>query len=328
MFVHITGTGSYLPERIVTNEELSQKLDTTDEWIYSHTGIHSRRIAAEDENTSDLAIHAAQQALENAGVSAEDLGMIVVASSSSDFLAFPTLSCLVQGAIGAKNAGALDVQAACTGFIYALETARGMMQLDPRPALVIGADMMSGIVDWEDRNTCILFGDGAGAAVLQATDEPGGLLDAVLRSDGERANLIYRSGGTRKVPNEESDRPCLRMKGRAVFNFAVKIMDDVITTLLQRSNHVFSDLKAVVPHQANTRIIEAVARRMNVPLSSFYMTMETTGNTSAASIPIALDMMNRSGLLKKGDLLASVGFGAGLNYGGMLMEWTGPLQHA
>lgn len=328
MFVHIAGTGSYLPERVVTNEDLSKELDTTDEWIYSHTGIRSRHVAAPDENTSDMAIHAARKALENAGVAAEELGMVIVASSSGDYLAFPSVSCLVQNAIGAKNAGVLDLQAACTGFIYALQVARGLMQLDPRPILVIGAEMMSRIVNWKDRNTCILFGDGAGAAVLCPSEEPGGLLDAVLRGDGAGSSLIYRSGGTRTVPEEPAGAAFLRMKGRAVFNFAVKVFDDVLTTLLARSKHVFSDLAAVIPHQANSRIVEAVARRMNVPYSSFFMTMETTGNTSAASIPMALDAMNREGRLKKGDLLASVGFGAGLTYGGVLFSWTGTPRNA
>ncbi len=330
MFVHITGTGSYLPERVVTNDELSQQLDTTDEWIFSHTGIHSRHIGAPEENTSDMAIKAAQNALENAGVAAEDLGNVIVATSSGDYQAFPSVACLVQDAIGAKHAGTFDLQAACAGFVTALQVARGLLQLDPRPILVIGAEMMSRIVDWKDRNTCILFGDGAGAAVLQTSDQPGGLMETTLRGDGSGSHLISRTGGTRRVeptPEEEAAGvlPVLRMKGRAVYNFAVKIFDEVLNDLLKRSKHVFSDLAWVIPHQANSRIVESVARRMNVPLSKFFMNMETTGNTSAASIPIALDELNRSGKLKPGDLLATVAFGAGLTYGGMLFKWTGAL---
>ena len=322
MFVHITGTGSYIPEHIVTNEELSRKLDTTDEWIFSHTGIHSRHIAAPDQNTSDMAINAARNALDNAGVKAEDLGMIIVATSTGDYQGFPSVACLVQEGIGAKNAGVIDLQAACTGFIYALQVGRGLMQFDPRPVLVIGAEMMSRAVDWTDRNTCILFGDGAGAAVLQASEEPGGILDVLLRGDGAGSSLITRPGGTRKIGDPDKTRPFLQMKGRAVFNFAVKVFDEVLTTLLKRSNHTFEDLANVIPHQANSRIVEATARRMGVPLEKFFMTIENTGNTSAASIPMALDVLNRSGNLKPGDLLATVGFGAGLTYGGLIMQWT------
>lgn len=328
MFVHITGTGSYSPEKVVTNAELSRKLDTTDEWIFSHTGIQSRRIAAPDENTSDMAVRAARAALEQAGVAAEDLGAIIVATSSGDYLGFPSVSCLVQGAIGAKNAGVLDLQAACTGFIYGLQVARGMLQFDRRPVLVIGAETMSRIIDWQDRNTCILFGDGAGAAVLEASDRPGGIMNVILRGDGTGAQLITRTGGTRAVPEEDGGdgRPVLRMKGRAVFNFAVKVFDELLRRLLEQSGHVFGDLAHVIPHQANSRIVEAVARRMGVPLSSFFIEMEKVGNTSAASIPMAMDSLNRAGKMKDGDLTAMVGFGAGLTYGGVLLRWTGSLK--
>ena len=329
MFIHITGTGSCLPEKVVTNDELSMRLNTTDEWIFSHTGIHSRHIAAPDECTSDLAVCAAKKALEDSGVTPDQLGMIIVASSSSDYLGFPTVSCLVQEALGAKQAGVLDVQAACTGFIYAMQVARGLMQFDPRPTLVIGAETMSRVVDWSDRNTCILFGDGAGAAVLEGKETPGGIRDAILKGDGTGSGMIFRAGGVRAVPAEQGKLPFLRMNGRAVFNFAVKIFDEVLSALVQRSKLVLNDLAQIIPHQANARIVEATARRMKVPLSSFFMNMETTGNTSAASIPIALDVLNKTGKLKAGDLLATVGFGAGLTYGGLLMQWTKPLlQHA
>jgi 3-oxoacyl-[acyl-carrier-protein] synthase-3 len=322
MFVHITGTGSYLPERVVSNAELAATLDTTDEWIHSHTGIRSRHIGSDDESTSAMAVKAARAALASAGVSPEDLGLIVVATSTSDYQAFPSTACLVQEALGAKNAAAFDLQAACTGFIYALEAARSMMHCNPRPALVIGSEMMSRIVDWSDRNSCILFGDAAGAAVLEAShDVPGGIWHAILRSDGSGAPLIYREGGARaKGPWMQTT---LQMKGRAVFNFAVKVFDDVLCGLLKRSGHVFSDLACVIPHQANARIVEAVARRMNVPLDTFYMNMETVGNSSAASIPVALDTAIASGKIKDGDLIAMVGFGAGLTYGGILMNWRG-----
>ncbi len=323
MFVHITGTGSYLPERVVTNEELAASLETTDEWIYSHTGIRSRHIAADDESTSAMAVHAARAALASAGLMPEQVGLIIVATSTADYHAFPSTACLVQEALGAKNAAAFDLQAACTGFIYALEAARGMMQVNPCPTLVIGADMMSRIVDWTDRNSCILFGDAAGAVVLEANDVPGGIWHAILKSDGSGAQLICREGGSR----QRVDSPCkmhtLEMKGRAVFNFAVKVFDEVLCGLLQRSGNAFGDLACVIPHQANARIVEAVARRMGVPLATFHMNMETTGNTSAASIPVALDAAVRSGKIKDNDLMAMVGFGAGLTYGGILMRWRG-----
>lgn len=323
MFVHITGTGSYLPERVVSNEELAQKLDTTDEWIFSHTGIHSRHIGAETDRASSMAVRAARMALEASGVAPEALGMIIVATSTSDYHAFPSTACLVQAELGAVNAGAFDLQAACTGFIYALEVAHGMMQVSPRPTLVIGSEMMSRIVDWTDRNSCILFGDGAGAVVLEASDVPGGIWHAILKADGTGSQLIYREGGSRDVATGPWMQHTLQMKGRSVFNFAVKVFDEILCKLLERSGYTFGDLSCVIPHQANARIVEAVARRMGVPLEKFYMNMETIGNSSAASIPLALDAAVRSGKIKDGDLIATVGFGAGLTYGGILMRWRG-----
>ena len=321
MFVHITGTGSYLPERVVTNEELAVKLDTTDEWIYSHTGIRSRHIGADSETTSAMAVHAARAAIASAGLTPDQIGLIIVATSTSDYHSFPSTACLVQDAIGAKNAAAFDLQAACTGFIYALEAARGMMQVNPRPTLVIGAEMMSRIVDWTDRNSCILFGDAAGAVVLEASDVPGGIWHTILKADGSGAQLIYREGGSRQLACGPWMQHTLEMKGRAVFNFAVKVFDEVLCGLLTRAGNTFADLACVIPHQANARIVEAVARRMNVPMATFHMNMETTGNTSAASIPLALDAAVRSGKIKDDDLMAMVGFGAGLTYGGILMRW-------
>ncbi len=324
MFVHITGTGSYLPERVVTNAELAAKLDTTDEWIYSHTGIRSRHIGADDESTSSMAVKAARAALASAGVKPEELGLIIVATSTSDYQAFPSTACLVQHELGAVDAACFDLQAACTGFIYGLEAARGMMRHNPRPALVIGAEMMSRIVDWSDRNSCILFGDAAGAVVLEAShDVPGGIWHSILKADGSGSQLIVREGGARGLASGPWMQHTLQMKGRAVFNFAVKVFDEVLCGLLNRSGHTFADLACVIPHQANARIVEAVARRMEVPLETFYMNMETIGNSSAASIPVALDMAIASRKIKEGDLIAMVGFGAGLTYGGILMSWRG-----
>lgn len=324
MVVHITGTGSYLPQRVVTNEELAARLDTSDEWIFSHTGVRSRHLAADTENTSSLAAEAARAALAAAGLTADQIGLIIVATSTSDYQSFPSTACLVQEAIGAKNAAAFDLEAACTGFIYALEAARGMMQANPAPTLVIGAELLSRIVDWNDRNTCILFGDAAGAVVLEACEEPGAEnWRAVLKADGAGANLIQREGGTRLPASRAAGPYPLSMKGHPVFNFAVKVLDEVLRDLLARSGFTFEDLACVIPHQANARIVEAVSRRMGLPLERFFMNVETTGNTSAASIPVALDVAVRSGRVKDQDLLALVGFGAGLTYGGLLMRWKG-----
>jgi len=324
MFIHITGTGSYLPERVVTNSELATKLDTSDEWIRSHTGISSRHIAADDQSTSTIAVNAARVALDAAGLKPEQIGMIVLATSTPDYHSFPSTACLVQHALGAKNAGAFDIQAACTGFIYALEVARGLMMVNPQPTLVIGADLMSRIVDWSDRNSCILFGDAAGAVVLEASNVPGGIWHSILKADGSGSQLLYREGGSRQLAEGPwMKQNTLEMQGRQVFNFAVKIFDEVLTGLLNHVGYTFDDLACVIPHQANARIIEAVARRMSVPLGKFFMNMETTGNTSAASIPVALDEMVRKGLIKDDDLVAMVGFGAGLTYGGLLMRWRG-----
>ncbi|HOE60207.1 MAG TPA: beta-ketoacyl-ACP synthase III [Kiritimatiellia bacterium] len=321
MFVHITGTGSYLPTRVVTNAELAEKLDTTDEWIFSHTGIRSRHLGADDETTSSMAIQAGRAALEAAGVRAEELGMIVVATSTSDYQAFPSTACLVQHALGATQAAAFDLQAACTGFIYALWMVYGLMQVDPRPTLVIGAEMMSRIVDWTDRNSCILFGDAAGAVVLQTSGQSGGIRDAILRADGSGADLLYREGGARQLATGPWMHNTLFMKGRPVFNFAVKVFDEILCGLLERSGHTFADLACVIPHQANARIVEAVARRMKVPLETFHMNVATTGNTSAASVPVALDDAVRSGKLTDGGLVVLIGFGGGLTYGGILLQW-------
>jgi 3-oxoacyl-[acyl-carrier-protein] synthase-3 len=250
--------------------------------------------------------------------------MIIVATSTSDYHSFPSTACLVQHALGANNAGAFDIQAACTGFIYALEVARGMMMVNPLPTLVIGADLMSRIVDWSDRNSCILFGDAAGAVVLEASNIQGGIWHSILKSDGSGSKLLYREGGSRQLANGPwMKQNTLEMQGRQVFNFAVKIFDEVLTGLLNHVGYTFDDLAWVIPHQANARIVEAVARRMSVPLGKFFMNMETTGNTSAASIPVALDDMVRSGRIKDDELVAMVGFGAGLTYGGMLMRWRG-----
>jgi len=322
MNVHIIGVGSALPVRAVSNEELAKTIDTTDEWIFSHTGINSRRIVGADESTSTLAIAAAHAALDKAGVKAEEIGIVIVATSTPDYSAFPATACLVQHAIGAEHAGAFDVVAACTGFIYAVEAARGLMQNDPRPALVIGADAMSRITDWKDRNTCVLFGDGAGAVILQASERPGGIRRGVLHADGGGARSLYREGGCRS-PHEHATAPHhLQMHGRQVFNFAVKAFEDVIRELVAKEGLHLDDIRWIIPHQANVRIIEAASRRIGIPLERFFVNIGALANTSAATIPLALDQMLAEGRVQQGDRLVLAGFGAGLTWGGLLVEWA------
>ncbi len=324
MFIHVAGTGSYLPKRVMTNEELAKKIDTSDEWIVSHTGIRARHLAADDESASTLGIKAAQIALADANVKPEELGLIVLATSSPDYIAFPATACIVQDAIGAKNALAFDISAGCTGFVTALDIARGMMQNDPRPALVVCGETISRIVDWSDRNTAPLFGDGGGAVVLKASaDQPGGLLKSYFRTDGSGAMSLCRKGGSVLQP-DGTPYPLspLEMQGRAVFNFAVKAMEETIVKTLELNGSKLGDIDIVIPHQANIRIIEATARRMEVEQSRFFVNIEETANTSSATVPIALDQCARQGKLKAGDRLLLVAFGAGLLVGGIELVWT------
>ena len=332
MTLKILGTGSYLPEKIVTNDDLAHSLETSDEWIYSHTGIHSRHMAASEETTSSMAVQAARQALTVAGVTPDEIGLIIVATSTPDYNTFPSTACLVQEALGCKNAGAYDLQAACAGFIYALEQGRGWVSLHPdRKALVAGAETLTRVVDWNDRASCILFGDGAGAAVIGATDEeqprlndgkPFITCETLLGADGSGFNFICREGGTRVAPAPgQVPIPHLTLQGRPVFNFAVRTMDAVVTKLCLNAGLTPEELDRVFAHQANGRIIEAVARRMNLPIEKFYMNIEAIGNTSAASIPVTLDEAVRKGELTDGMRICLVGFGAGLTYAGSLMQW-------
>jgi 3-oxoacyl-[acyl-carrier-protein] synthase-3 len=322
MHVHIAGTGSYLPEKILTNDDIAKALPTTnDEWIYSHTGIHSRHVAADDENTSDMAIKASRLALDAAGVKPEELGLVLVATSTPDYFTYPPVSCIVQGALGATQAGAFDLAAACAGFVYGLSVASSMMEALRKPILLVGAELFSRTLDFTDRNTCILFGDGAGAMVLTPSDKEEGVLDSILGSEGSAVPpIIYHTGGTRRFEND-LPQGRLSMNGRATFQFAVKTCADVITRLLDRAGKAFEDLKLVVTHQANARIIEAIARRLDKPMDKFLLNMETIGNTSAASVIIAFDEAIRTNRLQHGDLVVTVAFGAGLEYAGALIRW-------
>lgn len=328
MSIHITGTGSCIPKNHMTNDELAKHVDTTDEWIRSHTGIGARHYAADGQVSSDLAAEAARKALENAGVSAEDIDLIVLASATPDYFGFPSTACIVQAKIGAKNAAAFDIVAGCTGFIYGLDVASAMLGTNGRTrALVIGAETLSRIVDWEDRATCVLFGDGAAAAVLEKTegDDGRGVLHSWIRAKGEGASALYLKQAERTATfkrDGDYTRPVrIEMDGKAVYMFAVKAITDVMDNLLEKSGLDIKDFRWIVPHQANLRIVQAAAKRFGLPDERFYMNIEDFANTSAASVPIALDEISRKGLLEKGDLVMIMGFGAGLTYGGTIIKW-------
>ena len=324
--VYVAGTGSYLPERVLTNADLEKIVDTSDEWIRTRTGIRERRLAAEGEASSDMGAKAAQQALSDAGVSAEDIDLIIVATITPDMV-FPSTACLVQAKIGAKNAMCFDLEAACSGFLYSMETGRALCAAGTcNTALIIGADKMSGIVDFEDRATCILFGDGAGAFVLRAGDEEGaGILAAVLGADGTMSDLLMMPGGGSRHPASHEtvdDRMhFIKMEGNVVFKQAVRGMSDTASEALSRSGLSGADVAWVVPHQANMRIIRAVAERMGVSLDKVCINMEYVGNTTAASVPLAFHDAVRDGRIKKGDIILFTVFGAGLSWGAAVMRY-------
>lgn len=326
----IRSMGAYLPQRRMSNDELASQLhiETTDEWIRSHTGIGWRHLIADDQATSDLGAAAARQALERAGVAAADLDLIILSTTTPDYVGCPSTACLVQGKIGAVNAAAFDIVSACSGFVYALAIAKGMMLSGmARRALVISAEALSRVTDWSDRNTCVLFGDGAGAALLEVSDEVGqGLLNSRLQADGTGWEyIIVRDGGTAN-PYKAGDMagrkpPVIEMMGRKVYAFAVKELPEILQKLVDEAGVTLDDVKWIVPHQANGRIIASAASQMGIPESRFYMNLEQRANTSSASIPIALCELEAEGGLKRGDLIAIVGFGSGLTSAGALIRW-------
>lgn len=321
--VKIVGTGSYAPCNIMTNEELSKLVDTNDEWITSRTGIKQRRIS-NGENTSDVAAKAAINALESANVAVEDIDLLIVATTSPDQFV-PSTACLVQGKIGAVNALAFDVSAACTGFVFGLNIASQFIKTGQcNKALVIGAEVLSKLVDWQDRNTCVLFGDGAGAAILESSNEKG-LISIYTASDGSKAEVLTCPAANVINPYTEGDssfKSKISMNGKDIFKFAVKVIDESINKILEESNHSLEDIKYIIPHQANLRMIDFVSKKMNIDIEKFYINLDKYGNTSAASIAIALDEVNKKGLLHKGDKIILVGFGGGLTYGASLIQWT------
>lgn len=321
----IIGTGSYLPEKVLTNFDLEKMVDTTNEWISARTGIEERRIAAENEMTSDLAVIAAQRAMDMAGVTAEEIDLVIVGTITGDF-PWPSTACLVQDKLGAVNAAAWDVSAACSGFVYALTSATQYLQAGTaKRALVIGAEILSRIIDWEDRNTCILFGDGAGAVVLEAQDGDNGILSTHLHSDGSYWELLYQPGFGAKHPATvsgiEQRLPFLHMAGNEVYKMAVRSLYDVAVEALDANNMTIDDVKLLFPHQANRRILDAVKKRLKLGDEQMYVNVDKCGNTSGASIPIALDEANRKGLLNEGDVLVFDAFGGGFTWGACLLRW-------
>ncbi|WP_436641029.1 beta-ketoacyl-ACP synthase III [Microbaculum sp. FT89] len=318
----VRGTGSYLPARVMTNDELSRMVDTSDEWIVQRSGIRERHIAADGEVTSDLATHAARAALEDAGIAPGEIDMIVLATATPDNT-FPATAVTVQANLGIEHGSAFDVHAVCSGFVYAVATADAMLRAgNARKALVIGAETFSRILDWEDRTTCVLFGDGAGAIVLEAVEEAAnpdgrGVLSVRLRSDGRHKDKLYVDGG----PSSTGTVGHLRMQGREVFRHAVGMVSDVIDGALSDAGMAAQDIDWFVPHQANKRIIDATARKFGWPEDKVVITVDKHGNTSAASIPLALDIARRDGRVKKGQLVMLEAMGGGLTWGAALLRW-------
>jgi len=323
--VSIIGTGSYLPERIMTNAELERMVDTSDEWIRTRTGISERRIAAKDEYTSDMAAKAAKAAIEQAGISPDELDLIIVATVTPD-MPFPSTACLVQRILKAKRAACFDVSAACSGFVYALEIAQQFITSHTyNTVLVIGADKLSNLIDWTDRNTCVLFGDGAGAAILRNRSGSHGVISSYMGSDGNFADILSIPGGSCRMPlsPEVLDKRLntIKMSGKEVYKQAVNAMLTAAKTALEQSGLKAEDLACVIPHQANMRIIEAIADRMKLPLDRFLVNLDRYGNTSAAAVAIALDEANRTGRMKIGDYVLLVVFGGGLTWASSVIQW-------
>lgn len=318
----VIGCGSYLPARVVTNDDLARMVDTSDDWITQRTGIRERHIAAEGEVTSDLALRAARAALANAGVDAQSIDLIVLATSTPDNT-FPSTATAVQAKLGITHGAAFDLQAVCSGFVYALATVDGLLRTGAfRRALVIGAETYSRILDWKDRSTCVLFGDGAGAVVLEALPEPGtaadrGLLAVRLRSDGRHKTKLYVDGG----PSSTGTVGRVRMEGRAVFKHAVAMISDVVYDVLKDTGYTAADIDWFVPHQANKRIIDDSARKFGIAPEKVVTTVDRHGNTSAASIPLALAVAVGDGRIKRGDLLLLEAMGGGFTWGAALLRW-------
>lgn len=321
----ITGTGSYAPDTILTNAELERMVDTSDQWIVERTGIRERRIAGAHQGTSDLAAEAARRALEASGLSAGDIDLILVATVTPDML-FPSTACLVQGKIGATRAAAYDLSAACSGFIYGLSVANShIVSGQYRNIIVIGAETLSRVVNWKDRGTCILFGDGAGAVVLQATEGDSGILTTILKSDPSLWQLLCLPSVGSRPPSSpldvEAGLHTIQMKGNETFKAAVKALDEIVCETLTAAGMKDTDVDLLIPHQANIRIIQATAKRLKMPMEKVYLILEKYGNTSAASVPMALDEAVRKGRVQPGNTILMEAFGGGLTWASALVKW-------
>jgi 3-oxoacyl-[acyl-carrier-protein] synthase III len=322
VFARIAGTGSYLPEKVLTNDDLSKIVDTSDEWIAARTGIRERHIAAEGETTSDLGYHAAVRALEAAGVDAKDLDLIVVGTTTPDLI-FPSTACLIQHRIGANGCPAFDVNAACSGFVFALTVADKFIRSGAaKTALVIGAETLTRMVDWSDRTTCVLFGDGAGAVVLKADTETG-ILSTHTHADGGKKELLWNPVGVSVGFNRDEENAGVRihMSGNDVFKYAVKALDSVVEETLEANGLDRHAIDWLIPHQANLRIIEATAKRLDMPMERVIVTVDRHGNTSSGSVPLALDEAVRSGKIQRGQLVLLEAFGGGFTWGSALLRY-------
>jgi 3-oxoacyl-[acyl-carrier-protein] synthase III len=317
-YTKIVGTGSYLPAKVLTNRDLERMVDTTDEWVYTRTGIRQRHVAADGETTSDLAEQASRRALDAAGIAPTDIDLIIVATTTPDMV-FPATACLLQAKLGSRNCPAFDIQAVCAGFTYALATADNFLRSGQyRNALVVGAETYSRILDWKDRSTCVLFGDGAGAVVLQRSDTPG-ILAAHLHADGSHAGQLCVPGSV--SGGQVIGRPLLQMDGGAVFKFAVKVLGELVDEALATSGLNRTDIDWLVPHQANIRIIQATAKKLGLSMEKVVLTVDRHANTSAASIPLALDTAVRDGRIRPGQNLLMEAIGGGFAWGAVLARW-------
>ena len=323
--VHIVGTGSYVPDRVLTNADLEKMVDTTDEWITTRSGIKERRIAPENICTSDLAVQAARRAMEQAGIRAEEIDLIICATITPD-MPFPATGCIIQHKLGAIHSAAFDVEAACSGFLFGLEIGQQFITSGTYDTvLVVGCEKLSTIVDWQDRSTCVLFGDGAGAAILRSRGEEHGILTTCMGADGSQADILLMPAGGSKVPASKESVSAgmhyLKMSGKEVYKQAVIAMQTAAEKALQKCNLTIADIQCVIPHQANLRIIEALADRLGAPMEKVYLNLHRYGNMSAASVAVALDEAAREGRFKRGDLILLIVFGSGLTWASCVIQW-------
>jgi 3-oxoacyl-[acyl-carrier-protein] synthase-3 len=319
MYSKIIGTGSYLPAKVLTNYDLEKLVDTSHDWIVSRSGIVERHFAAENELTSDLALQSSLKAIESAGINADDIDLVIVATTSPDQI-FPSTACILQDKLGIRNrCAAFDMQAVCGGFVYAMNTADLYVRSgQAKMALVVGAEVMSRMLDWNDRATCVLFGDGAGAVVLQASDRPG-IIASKLHADGSHRDMLKAEGNLRN--GEVQGDPFIKMEGQAVFKFAVNVLSEVVEEVLEENKLKGTDIDWIVPHQANIRIMEATAKKLGLSMDNVIVTVANHGNTSAASIPLALDTALRDGRIKRGQNIILEAVGGGFTWGAVLIKW-------